>query len=103
TIAIGHQLPAAVGDERAEQHEHQRELGVGWLRIRPGLTPLAAAGLALVAIGGTVYQIAAGEPGNAVFALVFVLLCAFIAYGRWQLVPYRDRSRGPALQPARQV
>src|SRR6266496_570350 len=75
----------------------------GLLRIRPGLTPLAAAGLALVAIGGTVYQVAAGEFGNAVFALVFVLLCAFIAYGRWQLLPHRDRTHASALQPARQV
>src|SRR5690349_492509 len=37
----------------------------GWTRIRPGLTPLAAIGLALVALGGTIYQIAAGEIGNA--------------------------------------
>jgi hypothetical protein len=73
----------------------------GLLHIRTGLTPLAAAGLALVALGGTVYQVAAGEPGNAVFAFVFVLLCAFIAYGRWQIVPLREKSRVGQLQPAR--
>jgi uncharacterized membrane protein YphA (DoxX/SURF4 family) len=75
----------------------------GLLRIRPGLTPLAAGGLALVALGGAVYQVAAGELGNAVFALVFVLLCAFIGYGRWQLHPHRDRAQQTALQPARQA
>ena len=73
----------------------------GLFKIRTGLTPLAAAGLALVAVGGAVYQVASGEMGNAIFALVFVALCAFIAYGRWQLVPLREKSRASALQPAR--
>jgi DoxX-like family len=70
----------------------------GLLKIRPGLTPLAAAGLALVAIGGTVYQLAAGEPGNAAFAVAIALLCAFVAYGRWQLVPHRGRTEPRTLQ-----
>jgi hypothetical protein len=71
----------------------------GLTRIRPGLTPLAAAGLGLVATSGMVYQLAAGEPGNAVFAAVFALLFAFIAYGRWQLVPHRGRTQPRTLQP----
>lgn len=70
----------------------------GLLKIRPGLTPLAAAGLSLIAIGGMAYQIAAGEPGNAVFAAVIALLCAFVAYGRWQLVPHRARTQPRVLQ-----
>ena len=75
----------------------------GLLRIRPELTPLAAAGLVLVTIGATVYQLAADEPGNAMFAVVIGLLCAFVAYGRWKLAPHRGRgsSRAPALEPAR--
>jgi hypothetical protein len=73
----------------------------GLLRIKVGLTPLAAAGLTLVAIGGAVYQVAAGEPGNAVFALVFALISGFIAYGRWMLVPLREKTQAAALQPAR--
>ena len=73
----------------------------GLLKIRPGLAPLAAAGLALVCIGGTSYQLAAGEPGNAVFAVVLGLICAFVAYGRWQLAPHRERSQPSVLQPAR--
>jgi len=72
----------------------------GLLHIRPGLTPLAAAGLVLVTIGATVYQLAAGQPGNAVFAVVVGLLAAFVAYGRWRLVPLRGASRPSALQPA---
>ena len=72
----------------------------GLLRIRPGLTPLAAAGLVLVTVGATVYQLAAGQPGNAVFAIVIGLLCAFVAYGRWRLAPLRGSARRSALQPA---
>src|SRR5215211_2443497 len=72
----------------------------GLLHIRPGLTPLAAAGLVLVTIGATVYQLAAGQPGNAVFAVVVGLIAAFVAYGRWRLVPLRGSSRRPELRPA---
>ncbi len=64
----------------------------GITKIRPGLTPLAAAGLVLVTIGATVYQLAAGEPGNAVFAIVLGAICAFIAYGRWIVAPHRGRD-----------
>src|SRR4051812_9342321 len=67
-------------------------------RIRPGLTPLAACGLVLVTIGATIYQLAAGEPGNAVFAVVIGLLCAFVAYGRWRVAPLGRESREPVLQ-----
>jgi hypothetical protein len=70
----------------------------GLLKIKPGLTPLAAAGLGLVAIGGMAYQTAAGEPGNAVFALAIVVVCAIVGYGRWQVAPHRARQRRPVLQ-----
>lgn len=73
----------------------------GLLRIWPILTPLAGAGLALICIGGTVYQLMAGEPGNAVFAIVLGLICAFVGYGRWQLAPHRQRPTRPVLQLAR--
>ena len=64
----------------------------GALKIQTWLTPLAAVGLTLVALGGMGYQLAAGEPGNAVFALVFAALTAFIAYGRTYLAPHRSRT-----------
>jgi hypothetical protein len=68
--------------------------------IRTGLTPLAAAGLVLVTIGATVYQLASGEPGNAVFAIVMGLICATVSYGRWKLAPHRAAARRVVLQPA---
>jgi hypothetical protein len=66
------------------------------LRRYTALTPLAGAGLVLVTVGATLYQLAAGQPGNAVFAIVLGLLTAFVAYGRWRLVPHRDRANPPA-------
>jgi hypothetical protein len=73
----------------------------GLLKIRPGLTPLAAAGLVLVCIGGATYQFASGEPGNGVFAIVLGAICAFVGYGRWQVVPLRAKPPRPVLQLAR--
>jgi len=59
------------------------------LRIRPGLTPLAAAGLVIVMIGATVYTLAAGDVASALISLVVGALAAFVAYGRWRLTPQR--------------
>ena len=73
----------------------------GLLRIRPGLAPLAAAGLVLVTIGATVYQLAAGQVESALFALAVGLLCVFVAYGRWRLAPHRERSHQPEVRTAR--
>src|SRR3712207_3222612 len=73
----------------------------GLLKIRPGLTPLAAAGLVLITVGATGYWLVAGDAlGNAAFAAGMALICAFVAYGRWQLVPHRGPSARAALQPA---
>ena len=57
------------------------------LRIRPGLTPLAAAGLVIIMIGATAYHLAAGEVASALIPLVVGILAAFVAYGRWRLTP----------------
>jgi uncharacterized membrane protein YphA (DoxX/SURF4 family) len=54
----------------------------GLLRIRPGLTPLAACGLVIIMIGATVVTLAGGEVAAALIPLVVGLLCAFVAYGR---------------------
>ena len=62
------------------------------LRIRPGLTPLAAAGLVIVMIGATVYTLAAGDFASAPIPLVVGILAAFVAYGRWRLTPPSSRS-----------
>jgi uncharacterized membrane protein YphA (DoxX/SURF4 family) len=56
----------------------------GLLRIRPGLTPLAAAGLVIIMIGATVITLAGGGGALALIPLVVGLLSAFVAYGRWR-------------------
>ena len=61
------------------------------LRIRPGLTPLAAVGLLIIMIGAVVITLASGVIGPAVFPLVVGLLLAFVAYGRWRLAPIQPR------------
>jgi hypothetical protein len=65
----------------------------GLVHIRPTLTPLAAVGLMLVALCAIVYQLAAGQPANAVFALIIALIAAFVAYGRWRLAPLPGSQR----------
>ena len=72
----------------------------GLLRIRPGLTPLAAAGLVVIMIGATVLTVATGEVVLALIPLVTGLFAAFVAYGRWRLAPLRGSSRPSALQSA---
>jgi uncharacterized membrane protein YphA (DoxX/SURF4 family) len=61
----------------------------GLLHIRPGLTPLAAAGLVLIMIGATGISLAIMGPALALIPLVVGLLAAFVAYGRWRLAPLR--------------
>jgi hypothetical protein len=70
----------------------------GLLRIRPGLTPLAACGLVIIMIGATVITLAVGEVGPAMISLIIGVLAVFVAYGRWRLAPLGG-SRRRVLQP----
>jgi hypothetical protein len=72
----------------------------GLLRIRPGLTPLAAAGLVLIMIGATVIGLMTGDLATAAMPLVVGLLAAFVAYGRWRLAPHGGAARASLAQPA---
>ncbi|MBA3514523.1 MAG: DoxX family protein [Pyrinomonadaceae bacterium] len=63
----------------------------GLLRIRPGLTSLAAAGLVIIMIGATALTFAGDGFAMALPPLVVGLLAAFVAYSRWRLSPHRDR------------
>jgi hypothetical protein len=54
----------------------------GLLRIKRGLTPLAASGLVVIMIGAVVLTLRAGLVGVALFSLVVGILCAFVAYYR---------------------
>ncbi|MBZ5521929.1 MAG: DoxX family protein [Acidobacteriia bacterium] len=59
------------------------------LRIRQGLTPLAAALLVIIMIGAVVVTLQTGTAVQAIFPLVSGILLAFVAYGRWKLAPQR--------------
>lgn len=65
----------------------------GLLRIRTGLTPLAAAGLAIIMIGATATTLAGGMGAGAVVPFVTGILAAAVAYGRSRTVPLRTTPR----------
>lgn len=69
------------------------------LGIRPGLTPLAAAGLVIIMIGATGLGLAVGDIAMTLIPLVVGLLAAFVAYGRWRLTPHCGRSHQSGFQP----
>jgi DoxX-like protein len=79
------------------------------LRIRPGLTPLAAAGLAIITTGATVITVMGGSIAGALLPLIVGVLAGFVAYGRWRLVPGIESPRpvrgaatpGSAATPAK--
>jgi hypothetical protein len=52
------------------------------LRIRPGLTTLAAAGLVIIMIGATVITLVGGGGATALIPLVVGILLVFVVYGR---------------------
>ena len=54
----------------------------GLLRIRTGLTPLAAAGLVIIMAGATVVTLMGGMVGAAALPFVVGLLCVWVAYAR---------------------
>ena len=64
----------------------------GLLRIKPMLTPLAALGLFIIMIGATVVSVMQGGLAAGIGPLIITLLCLFVAYGRWRLVPHANRS-----------
>jgi uncharacterized membrane protein YphA (DoxX/SURF4 family) len=66
---------------------------IPWLlRIRPGLTPLAGAGLTIIMIGATVITLATAGFAMALVPLAVGILAAFVAYGRWRTTPNRSLS-----------
>jgi hypothetical protein len=64
----------------------------GLLRIRTGLTPLAAAGLVIIMIGATVVTVQSMGLAPALGPFGVGLLAAFVAYGRWRLLPLPGRA-----------
>ena len=67
----------------------------GLLRIRTGLTPLAAAGLAVIMVGASVVNLDAGDPASASATFVFGLLAVLVVWARSKKVALRGgRGRG---------
>jgi hypothetical protein len=67
----------------------------GLLRIRPGLTPLAAGGLVIVMVGATVITAVGGDFVAALVPLTVGLSAALVAYGRWRLLSNARVAAGP--------
>jgi uncharacterized membrane protein YphA (DoxX/SURF4 family) len=62
----------------------------GLFRMRPGLTPLAAAGLVIIMVGAIVITLMSGAIAPALFPMVTLVLLAFVAYGRWRRINVGD-------------
>jgi hypothetical protein len=74
----------------------------GLLRIRQGLTPLAAAGLAIIMAGAVATTLTIGGGMAALMPLALGLLAVFVAVGRARMrrQAAHDESHPAALQPA---
>jgi hypothetical protein len=64
----------------------------GALRIKPVLTPIAAAGLVIIMIGAVVTTVATIGVGPAVMPFVVGILAATVVRGRWERTPQRETS-----------
>ena len=64
----------------------------GILRIRTGLTPLAAAALAVIMIGATAVNLKTGQRGAALTTVVMGLLLVFLANHRRRMAPHTRLS-----------
>jgi uncharacterized membrane protein YphA (DoxX/SURF4 family) len=64
----------------------------GLTKIQTRLTPLAALGLVLVMLGAAVWHVQRGEVSNIFLNLINAAILGFIAYGRWKLVPLKERA-----------
>ena len=67
--------------------------------IRPGLTPLAAAGLVIVMIGAVGIMVLGGEGLGAFLPFVVGLFAAFVAYGRSQVLPHGGAAPASGIRP----
>ena len=72
----------------------------GLLRIRPGLTPLAAVGLVIIMAGAVGLGLVMGDAAATLMPLLVGLLAAFVAYGRWRRAPHRATAPPGSLRRA---
>ena len=69
-------------------------------RIKPTLTPLAAAGLALVMVLAAGLHLSLGQLGALAPNAVLGGLALFVAWGRWKKAPIEPRTRSRSGAPA---
>ena len=69
----------------------------GILRIRTGLTPLAAAALVIIMIGATAVNLKVGQRGAALTTVIVGVLLVFVAFNRRRMVPHTQSSQGTSL------
>lgn len=62
-------------------------------RIRPQLTPMAAAGLAIVMLLAALWHVPRGEVQNVVLTLVMAGVLIWLAWVRWRTHPIAPRDR----------
>ena len=62
-------------------------------RIRPGLTPLAAVGLATVMVLAALWHVPRGEFPNVASTLVTAAVLIWLAWVRWRAHPIEPRHR----------
>jgi hypothetical protein len=60
-------------------------------RVKPWLTPLAAAGLAVIMALAVPFHISRGEARVVAFNIVPMLVALFVAWGRWKRAPIAPR------------
>jgi hypothetical protein len=65
----------------------------GMLHIRTVLTPLAAAGLGIIMIGGVAVTIPTMGLATAALPFVTGAIALFVAYGRWRVAPLGTPDR----------
>jgi hypothetical protein len=63
----------------------------GLLKVRVGLTPLAASGLLAIMVGATLITLTGPSASMAWFPLLVGILAAVIAYTRWRVAPLTER------------
>lgn len=61
-------------------------------RIRPALTPLAAAGLATIMVLAAGFHLTRNEVVNVLGTMTIGAAATFVAWGRWRVVPIEPRG-----------
>ena len=71
---------------------------IGYPRIAPVLTPLAASGLVTVMALAAVLHLVRGELGELAMVIVLGALAYFVAWGRFKRAPIARRERDGVIR-----